>query len=77
MGKTHILKFGPVMPDVDILFTDFSVSYKKIDYKENLIKKEVDKFINDYLKEITLVEEVTEYEVWQDFPNIQYQFENV
>jgi hypothetical protein len=76
MGKTHILKFGPVMPDIDVLFNDFSVVYKKIDYKENLISKEVDKFINDYKKEITLVEEITEYDAWQDFPNIQQQFEN-
>ena len=77
MGKTSILKFGPVMPDIDILFNDFTVSYKKIDYKENLIEKEVDKFINDYKKEITLVEEITEYEAWQDFPDIHNQFNNV
>lgn len=77
MGKTSILKFGPVMPDIDVLFNDFTVSYKKIDYKENLIEKEVDKFINDYKKEITLVEEITEYEAWQDFPDIQNQFNNV
>ena len=76
MGKTHIIKFGPVMPDIDMLFNDFSVSYKKIDYKENAIEKEVDKFINDYKKEITLVEEVTEYEAWLDFPDIHQQFEN-
>ena len=77
MGKTSILKFGPVMPDIDVLFNDFTVSYKKIDYKENLIEKEVDKFINDYKKEITLVEEITEYEAWQDFPDIHNQFDNV
>ena len=77
MGKTSILKFGPVTPDIDMLFTDFTVSYKKIDYKENLIEKEVDKFINDYKKDISLVEEITEYEAWQDFPAIQQCFENV
>ena len=77
MGKTHIIKFGPIMPDIDLLFNDFTVSYKKIDYKENLIEKEVDKFINDYKKEITLVEEITEYEAWQDFPDIHNQFDNV
>jgi hypothetical protein len=77
MGKTFILKFGPVIPDTEVLFNDFSVSYKKIDYKENLIEKEVDKFINDYKKEITLVEEITEYEAWQDFPDIHNQFDNV
>ena len=76
MGKTHIMKFGPVTPDIDILTNDFTVSYKKMDYKENLIEKEVDKFINDYKKDITLIEEITEYEAWQDFPNIHDQFEN-
>ena len=76
MGKTSILKFGPVMPDIDVLFNDFTVSYKKIDYKENAIEKEVDKFINDYKKGITLVEEVTEYEAWLDFPDVHTQFDN-
>ena len=77
MGKTSILKFGPVVPDINELFNDFSVSYKKIDYKEAAISKEVDKFINDFRKEITLVEEITEYEAWQDFPAVQQLFENV
>lgn len=76
MGKVSIIKFGPVVQDIDVLFNDFSVVYKKIDYKENLINKEVDKFINDFKKEITNVEEVTEYEAWQAFPAIQQCFEN-
>ncbi len=76
-GKTHILKFGPVCSDLEVLLDDFFVNYKKIDYKESVIYKEIDKFINDYKKEIEKVEEVTEYEAWQDFPAIQVQFENV
>ena len=77
MGKVSIIKFGPVIPDIEMLLDDFTVSYKKIDYKENLIHKEVDKFINDFKKEITKVEEITEYEAWQAFPAIQQYFENV
>lgn len=77
MGKTSILKFGPVCPDVEVLQNDFSVAYKKIDYKENVICREIDKFINDFKKEIDSVEEITEYEAWQDFPAIQTGFENV
>lgn len=77
MGKTSIIKFGPIMPDTEVLFNDFSVSYKKIDYKENLIEKEVDKFINDYKKEVTKVEEITEYEAWLDFPPIQKWFDDI
>lgn len=77
MGKTHILKFGPVCPDIDLLLEDFSVEYKKMDYKETKIEKEIDRFVNDFKKEITLVEEITEYEAWQDFPEIAQCFENV
>ena len=77
MGKVSIIKFGPVAPDLEILINDFSVSYKKIDYKEMAIHKEVDKFINDFRKEIATVEEITEYEAWQAFPAIQQWFENV
>lgn len=77
MGKVSIIKFGPVVSDLDMLINDFSVSYKKIDYKETAIHKEVDKFINDFRKEITSVEEITEYEAWRAFPQIQHQFENI
>ena len=76
-GKTHILKFGPVCPDIEMLINDFSVSYKKIDYKENLIFKEIDKFINDFKKEVDTVEEVTEYEAWQDFPSIKQLLDDI
>jgi hypothetical protein len=77
MGKTSIIKFGPVCPDIEALINDFSVSYKKIDYKEGAIYKEIEKFINDFKKEIDKIEEITEYEAWQDFPSIQVYFENV
>jgi hypothetical protein len=77
MGKTHFIKFGPVCSEIDALLEDFSVEYKKIDYKESQVYKEIDKFINDFKKRIEVVEEVTEYEAWQDFPAIQQLFENV
>jgi hypothetical protein len=75
-GKTSIIKYGPVCPDLDTLLDDFNVCYKKLDYKESAIYKEIDKFINDYKKEIENIDEITEYEAWQDFPKIQENFEN-
>ena len=36
-GKTTIIKFGPVLEDIDTLLDEFNLSYKKIDYKETLI----------------------------------------
>jgi len=77
LGKTSILKFGPICPDLETLLNDFSVSYKKIDYKEPVICREIDKFINDFKKDIKTVEEITDYEAWKDFPPIQQWFENV
>lgn len=77
MGKTHFIKFGPVCPDIEVLLEDFSVSYKKVDYKESVIFREIDKFINDFKKEIDNIEEITEYEAWQDFPEIQRCFESI
>lgn len=76
-GKTHIIKFGPVCPDIDTLIDGFSVNYAKMDYKEAKIYKEIDKFINDFKKEIDNIEEITEYEAWSAFPTVQQQFENV
>lgn len=76
MGKTSIIKFGPVCPDIEILLNDFAVTYKKMDYKEAGICKEIDKFINDFRKEINSIEEITEYEAWQAFPAVQQYFEN-
>ena len=75
-GKTFIIKFGPVCPDIEALLDDFSVSYKKIDYKEAALYKEIDKFLNDYKKEIETVEEITDFEAWDDFPAIKQYFEN-
>ena len=75
-GKTSIIKFGPVCSDLDVLIDEFSVSYKKIDYKETLLSREISKFLNDFKKDIDAVEEITEFEAWQDFPQVQQYFEN-
>ena len=63
MGKTSILKVGPIMSDLPMLLNDFTVTYKKVDYKEPTICKEVSKYIQDTKKEITNVEEITEEEL--------------
>ncbi len=76
MGKTSIIKFGPVCQDIEVLINDFTVTYKKMDYKEAGICKEIDKFINDFRKEINSIEEITEYEAWLAFPAVQQYFEN-
>lgn len=76
-GKTHFLKFGPVCSDIEELSDDFTVSYKKIDYKETAICKEIDKFINDFKKEIDTIEEITEFEALNELPPIQKYFNTI
>lgn len=70
MGKTSILTFGPVMQDLPILINGFKVEYEKIDYKEPKICSKVDKFINDFKKEVDIVEEISEQEAFEVFPEI-------
>ena len=62
-GKTSILKLGPILSDLPTLLNDFTVSYKKVDYKEPTICKEISKYIQDTKKEINMVEEITEEEL--------------
>ena len=76
LGKTSILKIGPIMPDLPMLLKDFTVSYKKVDYKEATICKEVSRYIQDTKKEITNVEEIVEEELWEIFPDIITLFKN-
>lgn len=70
MGKTSILKFGPVMSDVQILLDYFSLLYKKVDYKEITLQKEIKLFIQDPKKEIALVEEIVDEEALAVLPDI-------
>lgn len=77
MGKVSILTFGPVNPDVPMLLDGFAVNYQKIDYKENLISRNVTTFLNDPKKKISEVEELVDFAVWQKFPDIETLFNEV
>lgn len=77
MGKTAILKFGPILPDVrEVLLDGFSVSYKKIDYKEGKIIKEINLFLNDAKKCFIDAEELYDEVAFKEFPLIEEAFNN-
>lgn len=69
-GKTGIVKFGPVLPELKLLQPDYNFNFKCIDYKETKINKEISQFINDTYKEINKIEEITEYEAFDSLPEI-------
>ena len=76
LGKTSIIKFGPICPDLDLLVIGFQMTFQKINYKETKIAQEISKYINDNKKEITDITEITEFEAWENFPAVQAYFEN-
>lgn len=47
LGKTAIISFGPLVSDIDALVDNMTLSFKKFDYKESTIEREIEKFIND------------------------------
>lgn len=68
LGKTLIVKFGPLSSDLGMIFDSFSLERKKIDYKEPKISSEFEKFINDPKKGIAKIEEITLEEALQQIP---------
>lgn len=74
LGKTSILKFGPIMPDIEVLLDSFELSYQKIDFKEANIMKALNLYINDIKKKIVNLEEIIETELFDAFPDIINSF---
>jgi len=75
-GKTSFLKFGPVIPDAPLLVEGFSVSYKKVNYNERAIAKEVQLFLNNKFPVLEATE-IPEIEALGAFPNLQEAFMNL
>lgn len=73
-GRTYVLKYGPLLPDLGTLNDSFELSYKTFDYKESKIQKEIEKLLQDERKEIVDVEELTAEEVLKEFPDIAKNF---
>ena len=70
MGKTSVLKFGPTIPDIGILCADYSMNYKKMNFKEGAIEKEASIFINDHKKDIVDAVEILPEEAIEEIPEI-------
>lgn len=74
MGKTSILTFGPVIPDVPMLVNGFNVNYKKMDYKEPKIIKEINSILNNAKTKIIDAKEILQEEI--EFPEILNLYNN-
>lgn len=76
-GKVSMLKIGPFVDGLDMLIDGFTAMYKKFDYKENIIQKEVQSYINDPKKSIKELEEIQPEEMYDKIPNIIDLYINV
>lgn len=71
LGKTALISFGPLLGDVDVLVDNMSLSFKKFDYKESTIEREIEKFINDGRSLINKVEIISENEALAQLPSAE------
>lgn len=61
LGKTAFIKYGPVYGGIEALVDNMELTFKKFDYKESTIVKEINKCLNDGRSSITKVELVSEW----------------
>ena len=47
LGITSIFKYGPVIPDIELLPHTVTCSYERINYSESKINKTIDLFLNN------------------------------
>ena len=69
MGKTTIIKWGPMIPDIVELPNGYSLDIKTFQYKETTIERELTMFINGPERGIYEAVEITREEALQAIPN--------
>lgn len=73
-GMMTILKYGPLLPDLEVLLNNFNLSYIKTKYSMKKIAVELNSFLNDPKKQIEAAEEITEFEAMNTFPTAETIF---
>lgn len=77
-GKISIITFGPVFSDMpNVLDIFFNLNYSKFDFSDKKIEKSISTFVNDPKKQITNLEEITEYEALKLAPNLEMVYNSL
>jgi len=69
MGRTAIIKAGPILDDCPHLVEKFNMSYITMKYNEAHIAKEITRYINNPMAGITDIEEVSIQEAIAALPS--------
>lgn len=66
LGWTEVLEYGPIIPDLPLLQTNYQIKYSRFEYNETKIERIIDKFLNEPKRiitqaKITSLEEIREF----------------
>lgn len=53
LGWTEVLEYGPCLPDLLLLHSDYSIKYNKFEYNQTKIERIIDKFLNNPKRVVT------------------------
>ena len=71
MGKSEIVSFGPIIPDMEELPSGYTCSYENIDYSDKRIFIYINKWLNDRGKKITSAKQISVKEFYDNIPDIK------
>ena len=75
LGTTSIFEYGPVIPYIDKLFDNYSVSFNREQYNEKKLKIFISKWLNDRMKKITAANIIEEKSFLDNYRDICYTIE--
>lgn len=53
LGWTEVLEYGPCLPDMDILSSNYNIKYSRFEFNSSKIERIIDKFLNEPKRVIT------------------------
>lgn len=77
MGRSYLIKFGPIVPDLAVMQNGYSCQFKTIKYNEAAIDREIKSFLNDSKYNISKAEEILDVELFELYPDLQTTWSNL
>lgn len=82
-GVVTMIRFGPIFPDMPNTImsgsaeNNFELYFDQFYYDESAIKKAISKYVNAPMREISLLEEIDDYDALSKIPNMLDTYNNL
>ena len=76
LGVCSVTTCGPIVPDIDLLPSGYTVSFNRIPYKEDKLCKTINLFLNDRIRKITGAKIIEINEAIEQFRDIKEYLRN-